>query len=159
MRTDRDRALPAPTSRRSVKRTGAREAPARKEDSVTVQYAQPPLPAQIGELEQRIRQLKAQMQAQQRRVCNGDWLDQVVDPHHDAHHAHARLVGANLRDRRQGLGLSQQQLALRIDAEQQHVCMWENGHHTPNPRSLERLAAALACHWTSFFARRNGEEA
>ena len=99
------------------------------------------------------------MQAEQQRASNGDWLERVVEPHHDAHQAHARLVGANLRDRRQALGLSQQQLALRIDAEQQHVCAWENGHRAPNPRSLERLAAALSCHWTSFFARRNGEQA
>jgi transcriptional regulator with XRE-family HTH domain len=69
---------------------------------------------------------------------------------------HARLVGANLRERREAAGLSQQQLGLRVERGQQQVSHWESGDHRPSAEHLEALAAVLGCHWTDFYARRDG---
>jgi transcriptional regulator with XRE-family HTH domain len=83
-----------------------------------------------------------------------DELDQL-HREQTAGQRHRQLVGRNIRDRRRERGLSQQRLALMMDLhEQTDVSAWENGHHQPNAVSLERLARALDCHWTDFYARR-----
>jgi len=75
----------------------------------------------------------------------------------DAHARHAQLVGANLRDHRTHAGLSQHQLGEQMDppVRRNEVNAWENGRRAPDARNLERLAAALHCHWTDLYARRN----
>jgi transcriptional regulator with XRE-family HTH domain len=66
----------------------------------------------------------------------------------------AELVARNMRDRREQHGLTQQQLACRLDITQQEVSRWENGVWEPRAR-LTDIAAALDCHWTDFYRRRD----
>lgn len=57
----------------------------------------------------------------------------------------SRRIGANIRRARQGLGLSQGQLARLVDewTDSNSVSRWERGKARPLERTLERLAEVL----------------
>lgn len=50
-----------------------------------------------------------------------------------------------LRDRRLELGLSQAQVAVKMNMDQGGVARWEAGKHYPTPNTLRRLAQVLEC--------------
>ena len=52
-------------------------------------------------------------------------------------------VGRFIAEKRKGLGLTQQQLADRLNISFQAVSKWENGSTYPNIESLYELATAL----------------
>lgn len=52
-------------------------------------------------------------------------------------------VGETLRRRRQDAGLSQRQLAVSSGVPQPNIAAYESGRRAPEPRTLERLDAAL----------------
>jgi transcriptional regulator with XRE-family HTH domain len=51
--------------------------------------------------------------------------------------------GALLRQRRQALGLTQQELARKVGSHQPVIGAWELGRSAPTPEQLARLAKAL----------------
>lgn len=61
-----------------------------------------------------------------------------------------RDIGRRIRRRREELGLSQWDLARRLDIRQDEVSRWENGRVHPTGHNLARIAEALECHWTLF---------
>lgn len=54
-----------------------------------------------------------------------------------------RLVGRNIQLARRRAGISQQQLAQRLDMDRSDLSQWETGKHEPSPGNLERLATEL----------------
>lgn len=52
-------------------------------------------------------------------------------------------LGDLIRERRSGLGLTQEQLAARAHTYQESVSDWERGARQPDRDSLRRLALAL----------------
>lgn len=54
-----------------------------------------------------------------------------------------QILGQAVTERRQQLGLTQEQLALRSDLHQRWISNVENGHRNPSYASLRRLAAGL----------------
>ena len=95
--------------------------------------------------------------ASERSVLNGAVASRVGDPYGDppaplrvvghgpAHPAGraSRDLGRQIREWREALGLSQQDLAHRLGWEQPHVARLEAGVHTPNLATLDRLACRL----------------
>jgi transcriptional regulator with XRE-family HTH domain len=62
----------------------------------------------------------------------------------DASLRRRRLVGSRIRDARQRLGLSQEQLGLRLDmSDHRRVSQWENAHGAPDALRVEQLAQVL----------------
>lgn len=59
--------------------------------------------------------------------------------------APAHPIGATIRARREQLGLSQYDAALKAGTDMKHWSVWENGKRTPEPELLERIAGALQC--------------
>jgi len=57
----------------------------------------------------------------------------------------ARVVGRNVRWRRQRLGLSQAALGSAVGRGRSTVCRWEMGERVPGLPALVALAAALGC--------------
>jgi transcriptional regulator with XRE-family HTH domain len=57
----------------------------------------------------------------------------------------SRLTGRLLKDRREQLGLTQQQLAARLGIHQPAIASLEAGRYPPNIDSLRRVADALDC--------------
>ncbi len=57
-------------------------------------------------------------------------------------HDHDMLL-IRIRELREAAGLSQLQLAERAQMKQSAICRIESGDHSPNHRTLERLAEAL----------------
>jgi transcriptional regulator with XRE-family HTH domain len=49
-----------------------------------------------------------------------------------------------LRERRKQLGLSQEELAARLQVDQKQISKWENGRGNPTAQTLINLARALA---------------
>ena len=56
-----------------------------------------------------------------------------------------RLVGRNVHDRRQELGLTQEQLAVSSGFSQQYLSDLERGRRNPTVVTLYELAQALRC--------------
>lgn len=52
-------------------------------------------------------------------------------------------MGLKLRYLREAAGLTQRELAERLDAQQPAIARLENGHVKPDVATLERIAAAL----------------
>ncbi|MEL6688662.1 MAG: helix-turn-helix transcriptional regulator [Pseudomonadota bacterium] len=52
-------------------------------------------------------------------------------------------LARRLKDRRKKMGLSQAELAHKIDVSQPTIANWERGGHTPRQDALQRIAAAL----------------
>lgn len=52
-------------------------------------------------------------------------------------------VGTRIKTARQGLGLSQSDLAMMADVSQPTVANWENGSHAPRHAALTKIAHAL----------------
>lgn len=57
--------------------------------------------------------------------------------------ATAQEVAALIRRSREGLGLTQHELALRMGSQQATVARWETGEHEITFRNLSRIAQAL----------------
>jgi transcriptional regulator with XRE-family HTH domain len=55
----------------------------------------------------------------------------------------AVIIGNNIRRRRRQLGLTQVELAERVDKHRAHVGYWETARHKPQQRHLAMLAQAL----------------
>jgi DNA-binding XRE family transcriptional regulator len=56
---------------------------------------------------------------------------------------HRKCVGKQLRKCRQGLKMSQEELAEKAGIPQSHVCRLETGKHAPTYLTIEKLANAL----------------
>jgi transcriptional regulator with XRE-family HTH domain len=56
-----------------------------------------------------------------------------------------RTFGANLKDERERLEISQETLAQRLGVRQAQVSAWEKGRRRPNAASVLRIAEALGC--------------
>lgn len=67
-------------------------------------------------------------------------------------------IGARIRQYRKDRGLSQMDLARRLDTRQAEVSSWENGHRKPNGKHLERIAAELNIHWHALVSYDTGCE-
>jgi len=52
-------------------------------------------------------------------------------------------VAANIKAARDAAGLTQKQLALRLQGDPQVISKWERGEHTPTLANLSALALAL----------------
>lgn len=50
-----------------------------------------------------------------------------------------------IKQRREALGLSQADLAAKLDVVRSTIAMWETGHNVPPTRLLPALAQALEC--------------
>lgn len=55
----------------------------------------------------------------------------------------ASTIGANIRARRETLGWTQRDLALKLDTDAMAVSRWECGRHRPSAEHEDLLAAAL----------------
>ena len=66
-------------------------------------------------------------------------------------------VGARIRAAREAIGISQMELAERLEVEQGTVSRWENGDREPRLTTLAQIAAALDQDLVYFFE--NEEEA
>lgn len=55
----------------------------------------------------------------------------------------AKSIGTRIRERREELGLSQSEVAIRIDSYRPLVSRIEHGHHLVNLETLIRYAMAL----------------
>ena len=66
-------------------------------------------------------------------------------------------VGARIRAAREAIGISQMELAERLEVEQGTVSRWENGDREPRLTTLAAIAAALDQDLVYFFE--NEEEA
>lgn len=55
------------------------------------------------------------------------------------------MISRRIRQRRNELGLTQQQLADRSQVSKSAVSMWESGDTTPNQGRIEAIARALGC--------------
>jgi ribosome-binding protein aMBF1 (putative translation factor) len=88
-----------------------------------------------GDLEQTRRERTATRETQQ---C-GD-IATSSDPNHDVR---ARLFGENVRDARERAGLSQSQLAQRVQVDRAAISLYERGAHAPSLHTIVRLANAL----------------
>lgn len=56
-----------------------------------------------------------------------------------------KVFSANLRTRRQELGLSQAALAEEMGISQNHVCLYETGGRRPTLATLAAFSEALRC--------------
>lgn len=54
-------------------------------------------------------------------------------------------VGSNIKERRNALGMTQQQLAEKVSVEQSLICQIERGSKTPNLALGKEIADALHC--------------
>ena len=61
------------------------------------------------------------------------------------------LLGARIREIRKARGLTQEQLAEKVDIEQKHVSRIEVGKNYPTIDRLEKMAVALDVPLASFF--------
>ena len=52
-------------------------------------------------------------------------------------------LARRLKERRKKLGLSQAELALKVEVSQPTIANWERGGHTPRHDALSRIASAL----------------
>jgi transcriptional regulator with XRE-family HTH domain len=64
-----------------------------------------------------------------------------------------QALGRAVAERRQELGLTQEELALRSDLHQRWISNVENGHRNPSYSSLQRLAAGLGLRASELVAR------
>lgn len=69
----------------------------------------------------------------------------AADPDAEAASLRRRLiVGGRIRQARRRVGLSQEQLTLRIDTfSREQLSAWENGKYSPSPLHLDQLAEEL----------------
>jgi ribosome-binding protein aMBF1 (putative translation factor) len=58
-----------------------------------------------------------------------------------------RDIGIRIRARRTELGLSQEDLAHRLEIRQHEVSRWERGRVKPSGTNLQLLGDALECDW------------
>jgi transcriptional regulator with XRE-family HTH domain len=54
-------------------------------------------------------------------------------------------LGLKVRELRETAGITQRELAERLDAQQPAIARLENGHVRPDMVTLERIATALGC--------------
>lgn len=71
-------------------------------------------------------------------------------------HLKAR-VGANIRAARKSRGLTQAQLARRLEMESLNISRWERGMVVPRAENLVRLADELGYDLGWFYVDRQGE--
>jgi transcriptional regulator with XRE-family HTH domain len=64
-----------------------------------------------------------------------------------------QALGQAVAERRQELGLTQEELALRADLHQRWISNVENGRRNPSYASLRRLAAGLQLRPSELIAR------
>lgn len=62
-------------------------------------------------------------------------------------------LGQAVAERRQELGLTQEELALRSDLHQRWISNVENGHRNPSYPSMRRLAAGLGVRLSDLIVR------
>lgn len=62
------------------------------------------------------------------------------------------LVGKRIRDMRTQKNISQEELALLADISRAHIGRIERGAKSPTVDTVERIAKALDCHPSVFFA-------
>lgn len=62
-----------------------------------------------------------------------------------------KLIGARIKEFRKQAGLTQEQLAEKVDLDARHLSRLEVGRHFPSLDSLERIAAALNVPLAEFF--------
>jgi len=53
------------------------------------------------------------------------------------------IPAGRIRERRKQLGLSQEELAARLELDQKQISKWENGHGNPTAQTLIHLAQTL----------------
>ena len=61
------------------------------------------------------------------------------------------LLGARIREIRKARGLTQEQLAEKVDVEQKHISRLEVGKNYPTIERLEKIADALQVPMVAFF--------
>jgi transcriptional regulator with XRE-family HTH domain len=66
-----------------------------------------------------------------------------------------RLVAANMKTYRRGLGLSQAKLAEKIDTASNYIALIEIGKRFPSVEMLERIAAALEIDTPELFSMKS----
>lgn len=69
----------------------------------------------------------------------------------------SEVIGAKLRELRKRRGLSQEQLAEKIDVTYQQIQQYENGSTKLNTDKLQAAAIALSVPISAFFIERNNE--
>jgi len=69
-----------------------------------------------------------------------------------------QALGRAVAERRQELGLTQEELALRSDLHQRWISNVENGHRNPAYASLRRLAGGLGLRTSALIARAEAQE-
>ena len=52
-------------------------------------------------------------------------------------------LGANLKKARKEAGMTQKELAERLQVHQKDICRWENGDRTPNAITLGKICKEL----------------
>lgn len=62
-----------------------------------------------------------------------------------------KLIGARIKDLRRHAGLTQEQLAEKVDLDSRHLSRLEVGRHYPSLDSLERIAGVLNVPLAEFF--------
>jgi transcriptional regulator with XRE-family HTH domain len=68
-------------------------------------------------------------------------------------HEHAERVGARIRERRDALGLSRDEVARRMPGKTSgnQIYRWEKGEHEPRSDTMDALAKALELDGTAYF--------
>jgi transcriptional regulator with XRE-family HTH domain len=64
------------------------------------------------------------------------------------------LIGSNIRKHRLMAGISQEELAARMDVDQAYISRLEAGHKNPTVATLEQAAKALGIDVLAIFERR-----
>jgi transcriptional regulator with XRE-family HTH domain len=62
-----------------------------------------------------------------------------------------KLIGARIKELRKQAGLTQEQLAEKVDLDSRHLSRLEVGNHFPSLDSLERIAIELNVPMAEFF--------
>ena len=61
------------------------------------------------------------------------------------------MLGENIKNARKALGLSQEELAIKINVVRQTVSKWEKGEALPSIEFLPKLSEILNCEINDFF--------
>lgn len=70
----------------------------------------------------------------------------------------AATVGENIRSARRAAGLTQRELAQRLDVADLQVSRWERGAHRPKDDTLIALAEILSREFSWFFIEHEDQE-
>ena len=59
----------------------------------------------------------------------------------------------NLKEKRLGRGMTQEQLALEIGVDQSQIARYEAQERIPRPAIAQKIAAVLGFSWTEFYEK------